>query len=84
MLFYQAGLIQFVLLTGLGFVALVVVLYQMMASMKREKTPARRTKTVTCVAGVVLGLVLLSTIVLVTAADRQRDRRPVCRRRGPI
>ena len=75
-LFYQAGLIQFVLLTGLGFVALVVVLYQMMASMKREKTPARRTETVTCVAGVVLGLVLLSTIVLVTAADRQRDPAP--------
>lgn len=81
-LLYQAGLIQFVLLTGLGFAALGVILYQMTADMKREHSPASRTKRVTFGAGLVLALVLIGTITLVAAADRQRDPVPILPEEG--
>lgn len=81
-LLYQAGMVEYMLLILLGFAALGVVCWQMTAEMRREGVPAKTNKRVSAGAGLALGLVLISTIVLVTAADRQRDPAPILPEEG--
>lgn len=81
-LLYQAGMVEYMLLILLGFGALGVVCWQMTAGMRREGVPAKANKRITFWGGLVLGLVLISTIVLVTAADRQLDPAPILPEEG--